>query len=231
LAEAIGEYQVLSEGIKDTDTTERFEVALENLSKLKVDKLLKNIPFAIDDILEGVERVAEIIKAMKVFSHIGPEEKTKADIRKSIESTFTVARSEWNCIAEAVTNFDSELPVVPYYVGDFNQALLNLIVNAANAIEDSLEGQEIRDKGVITVSVKQDGDWVEILISDTGTGIPEDVRPRIFEPFFTTKEVGKGSGQGLSLVYACIVSKHGGTIDFDTEMGKGTTFKIRLPLE
>lgn len=114
--------------------------------------------------------------------------------------------------------------------GEFNQVILNLIVNAVHAITDVV-GAKSGDKGTITISTRQDGGYAEIRISDTGTGIPEEVRSRVFEPFFTTKEIGKGTGQGLSLAYAVVVEKHGGTITFETEVGKGTTFIIRLPIK
>ncbi|MCH7752051.1 MAG: histidine kinase, partial [Planctomycetes bacterium] len=110
-----------------------------------------------------------------------------------------------------------------------NQVFLNLIVNAAHAIADTL-GDDATEKGTITVGTRRDGEWAEIFVRDTGTGIPADVRARIFDPFFTTKEVGKGTGQGLAIARSVVVDKHGGTIDCETEPGKGTTFIVRLPI-
>lgn len=128
-----------------------------------------------------------------------------------------------------VTDFDPTLPLVPCLPGDFNQVILNIIVNAAHAITNVVEaGSE--GKGTITVSSKRRGDWVEIRIADTGTGIPEEIYAKIFDPFFTTKGVGKGTGQGLAISHSVIVEKHHGSISFETELGKGATFIIRLPI-
>ena len=128
-----------------------------------------------------------------------------------------------------VLDLDANLPPVPCFVGEFNQAILNLVVNATHAIADVVRLDPSR-KGRINIKTRRDGDYAEVRVSDTGTGIKEEHRHRIFEPFFTTKDVGKGTGQGLTLVYSSVVKKHGGTIMFETEVGKGTTFIIRLPL-
>ena len=191
--------------------------------------LFEEIPKALAQSLDGVERVSQIVLAMKHFSHPGSKDKIRVDINRAIDSTITVARNEWKYLAEMVTDFDATLPLVSCLPGDFNQVVLNLIINASHAIADAT--RETGEKGTITVSTRRDGDWVEIRIQDTGTGIPESARGRIFDPFFTTKEVGKGTGQGLSIAHSIIVEKHEGTIGFETEMGKGATFVIRLPLE
>jgi len=140
-----------------------------------------------------------------------------------------VARNEWKHVAELATDFDPQLPPVPCLPGEFNQVILNLIINAAHAIADVV-GKNSGAKGRITISTRRQGEWVEVRVADTGTGIPEAVRGRIFDPFFTTKPVGKGSGQGLAIAHSVIVDKHDGTLTFETEMGRGTTFIIRLPL-
>jgi signal transduction histidine kinase len=141
----------------------------------------------------------------------------------------TVAHSEWKYVADMKLELDPALPAVPCFVSEFNQCILNLIVNASHAIADAVK-QVPGSKGTITVCTRRDGEHVEVRVSDTGTGIPEADRSRIFEPFFTTKDVGKGTGQGLSIVYGSIVKKHGGTVGFETEVGKGTTFVLRLPI-
>jgi signal transduction histidine kinase len=106
--------------------------------------------------------------------------------------------------------------------------ILNLLINATHAIADRVK--ERPNKGIITIGTRQDGEWAEIRIADTGTGIPPAIQDKIFNPFFTTKEVGRGTGQGLTIAYDIVVKKHGGTITFETEPGRGTTFIIRLPL-
>ena len=199
------------------------------LKAADVEYLLEEIPKAILQSLEGVDRVAKIVRAMKEFSHPGGEEKTPVDINRAIGSTITVSRNEWKYVADMVTDLDPDLPSVSCLPGDFNQVILNIIVNAAHAII-AVVGDGAKGKGTITVSTRHDNGWAEIRISDTGTGIPKEVRTRIFDPFFTTKEIGRGTGQGLAIARSVVVDKHGGTLTFETEPGKGTTFIIRLPV-
>jgi len=192
--------------------------------------LSAQIPAALNETLEGVDCVSKIVRAMKEFSHPGSKNKVPGDLNRAIESTLTVARNEWKYVAEVELNLEPMLPQVPCYIGEFNQCILNLVVNAAHAISDVVK-QQPGAKGRITIRTRREGEHVEVCVSDTGTGIPESVRPHIFEPFFTTKGVGKGTGQGLSIVYGSIVKKHGGTVNFTTESGKGTTFILCLPLK
>jgi len=210
-------------------TPELFESAEKLQKAADVDYLCQQIPQAIQETLEGIERVTKIVRAMKDFSHPGNREKTAADLNKAIESTTTVARNEWKYVADLKLDLAPDLPPVPCFLGEFNQAILNLVINAAHAIGDVVKSNP-GAKGLITVQTRRGGSHAEIRISDTGTGIAEVHRAHIFEPFFTTKDVGKGTGQGLTLVYSNIVKKHGGTVTFETETGKGTTFIIRLPL-
>ncbi len=193
-----------------------------------LEYLINEIPKAIGQSLEGVERVAKIVRSMKDFSHPGGETKQAVDLNRALESTLTVCRNEWKYVAEAVTDLDPDLPLVTCLPGECNQVFLNLIINAAQAIGDKLADKST-EKGTITVATRHDGNWAEIRIGDTGTGIPEESRSRIFDPFFTTKEVGRGTGQGLAIAHSVITEKHGGTIDFETEIGRGTTFIVRLP--
>jgi PAS domain S-box-containing protein len=190
--------------------------------------LLEEIPKAIDQTLEGVTRVSKLVGAMKEFSHPGSKEKTPVDLNHAIENTIAVARNEWKYVADIDTDLDSTLPQISCLPDEFNQVILNLIVNAAHAIAEVV-GKSGTEKGRIHVSTRNDAEWVEIRIRDTGAGIPERIRSRVFDPFFTTKEVGKGTGQGLAIARSVVVDKHGGTIHFETEAGKGTTFIIRLP--
>jgi signal transduction histidine kinase len=165
---------------------------------------------------------------MKEFSHPGSKEKTPVDLNHAIENTIAVARNEWKYVADIDTDLDATLPQVSCLPDEFNQVILNLIVNAAHAIAEVV-GKSGTEKGRIHVSTRNGAEWVEIRIRDTGAGIPEKIRSRVFDPFFTTKEVGKGTGQGLAIARSVVVDKHGGSIHFETEAGKGTTFIIRLP--
>jgi len=196
--------------------------------KLDLDFITEEIPHAIAQSLDGARRVANIVRAMKEFSHPDSADKTGTDLNKAIESTITVARNEWKYVAEMATEFDESLPPVVCYAGEVNQVILNLVVNAAHAIRDKVQGNE---KGKITIRSRNCGWCAEIAVSDTGMGIPEEIQSRIYEPFFTTKEVGKGTGQGLALAYSVIVKKHQGKLWFETETGKGTTFFIQIPLQ
>jgi len=193
-----------------------------------LEYLTEEIPRAVEQSLDGVNRVTRIVRAMKEFSHPS-EEKTLVDLNRAIDSTITVASNEWKYVAELETDFDKKLETVPCVPGDINQTILNMIVNAAHAIADVV-GDGGDGKGKIKVATRLVDEWAEIRIADTGGGIPEDLRRKIFDPFFTTKQVGKGTGQGLSIAHSMIVQKHGGTIDVRSEIGRGTTFIIRLPM-
>lgn len=210
-------------------SNERIAEVEEAIENADLGYLLEEIPKAIEQSLEGLERVAKIVRAMKEFSHPGAAEMTSVDINHALESTITVARNEWKYVADLVTDFDHNLPPVPCLPGDMNQVFLNIIVNAAHAIADVV-GNGSKGKGTITVSTRKLDGWVEVRISDTGTGIPEAIRSKIFDPFFTTKQIGRGTGQGLAYAHSVVVEKHKGTLTFETEEGRGTTFIIRLPL-
>lgn len=199
----------------------------ELLATTDIDYLLHEVPQAIEQSLEGLRRVSKIVRALKEFSHPDNTERTAVDVNQAIETTTTVARGEWKYVAEIETQFDPDLPHIICQPGEFNQVILNLIVNAAHAIKEKVQPGQ---KGQITVSTTAVGPSVEIAIADSGTGIPEGIRPRIFEPFFTTKGPGKGTGQGLALAYNIVVKKHGGKIWFKTSDGHGTTFFVQLPI-
>lgn len=193
-----------------------------------MDYLLGEVPKAMNQSLDGIERVATIVRAMKEFSHPDRGEKIPSDINNGLRTTLIVARNELKYVADVETDFGA-LPPVRCYLGDLNQVFLNLLVNAAHAIQDVVKSTG--QKGKITVSTRADDGWVAINISDTGAGIPEHIRSRIFEPFFTTKEAGRGTGQGLALARSIVIDKHGGTIGFESQVGVGTTFTIRLPID
>jgi PAS domain S-box-containing protein len=198
------------------------------LSEADFDYLKEEIPRALNQSLEGVDRVAKIVRAMKEFSHPA-REKTATDLNRAIQSTITVASNEWKYVAEVEMDLDANMPSVHCSPAEFNQVVLNMVVNAAHAIADVV-GDGGKGKGKIRVKTRAEGDWAVIEISDTGAGMPAHVQQRIFEPFFTTKEVGKGTGQGLAIAHNVIVDKHGGTIKVSSAPGKGTTFTIRLPI-
>jgi two-component system, NtrC family, sensor kinase len=218
---------------KDVALAERLAKVKAVRSRVDFEYLLGEVPHAIEQTLEGVARVSTLVSAMKEFSHLGTKEKIPLDLNHAIQSTLTVARNEWKYVAEMETAFDRSLPLISCHPGEFNQVILNLIVNAAHAIAEQQQkagaGLGNQEKGKIRVETTDCPRWVEIRVGDTGAGIPAAVRSRIFDPFFTTKEIGKGTGQGLAIARSVIVDKHAGSIDFETAEGRGTTFLIRLP--
>jgi len=194
-----------------------------------LEYVLGEIPKAIQDSLEGVDDVSRIIRSVKELSHPGGEEKQAIDLHRAVEIALTVSHNEWKHVAEAVTDLASDLPQVRCRPGDLDQVLVNLIVNAAHAIEaKAIDGAG--ERGTITVRARQADEWIEVEVADTGTGIPEAIRARVFEPFFTTKKADRGTGQGLSIARAIVVDRYGGDLTFETGEGRGTTFRIRIPV-
>lgn len=190
-----------------------------------IEYLLAEAPQALSQTRDGVKQVARIVKAMKEFAHPGTTDKVAVDLNKALETVTTVARNEWKYVADLHTRFDPNLPAVRALPGELNQVFLNLLVNAAHAVK------AVGGKGTITITTRKLGNMAEVLIADSGCGIPEDVRRRVFDPFFTTKPVGQGTGQGLAIAHTVVVKQHGGAITFESEVGKGTTFIVRLPVD
>ncbi len=184
--------------------------------------ILEDAPMAIEQSLEGVAQIVRIVQAMKGFSHMGQGAVSTININLALENTLLVARNSYKYIADLETHF-ADLPSIECFPGELNQVFLNIIVNAAQAIEESKQG-----RGKITITTATTAEGVEISISDTGIGIPDAIRDRVFDPFFTTKDVGKGTGQGLNIAYRIIHQQHGGTLSFSSAAGSGTTFVIRL---
>jgi two-component system, NtrC family, sensor kinase len=170
--------------------------------------------------MDGLKRVKDIVQSLKDFSHVGETDWQMADLHQGIDSTLTIANNGFKYKAKIDKQY-GQLPPVKCLVSQLNQVFMNLIVNASHAIEES---------GVISIRTGVNGDWVWITVSDTGTGIAPEHLSRIFEPFFTTKPVGQGTGLGLSLSYN-IVKKHGGRIEVQSELGKGTSFTVHLPID
>jgi two-component system, NtrC family, sensor kinase len=195
--------------------------------EVDLDYLLENIPRALERCTDGLERVATIVRSMKEFAHPSQKQKTLADLNQALASTLIIAKNEYKYVADVETDY-GELPLVLCHPGELNQVFLNLIVNAAHAIGSAVDGAGRR--GTIRVVTRLDDDVVRVSISDDGTGIPASIRDHVFDPFFTTKDVGKGTGQGLSIARSVVVDKHGGALTFESESGRGTTFHIRLPL-
>lgn len=194
--------------------------------KVGLDELAASVPEAFERAIDGLGRVATIVRSLNLFAH-PHRHMVPADLTEAIRSTVTVATSEYKMIADVELDLEP-LPLVECQLGEINQVVLNLVINASHAIADAVRGTSRR--GRITVRTRAMGDHVSISISDTGGGIPDSVRERIFDPFFTTKEIGRGTGQGLAIARTVICELHGGEITFDTEIGAGTTFHLWLPV-
>ena len=189
--------------------------------------LRAEIPRTCERAREGIERVATIVRAMKEFSFPDVREHSEADINRALETTLMVSQHEYKQIA-AVEKQLGELPHVKCNISELNQVFLNLIVNAAHAIQESGKSPA---QGKISIGTSIEGDSVRITIGDNGCGIRSDIANKVFDPFFTTKSVGRGTGQGLSIAYATVVKHHGGTLTFESEPGRGTTFIVRVPID
>jgi signal transduction histidine kinase len=192
-----------------------------------LDYLRARVPGAVERADDGVQRVATIVRAMREFAHPPTAAKAPVDINAALRSTLVVATNEYKYIADVETEL-GELPPVVCDGGDMNQVFLNLVVNAAHAIVDANRGSARR--GTIRVRTAAAGDHVLVSVSDTGTGIAPEVADGIYDPFFTTKDVGRGTGQGLAIARQIVVERHGGSIEFETQPGRGTTFHVRLPV-
>ncbi|HWW21722.1 MAG TPA: ATP-binding protein [Steroidobacteraceae bacterium] len=226
LQQCVDELSRMTEEARDSIPIERVRQCVD---KADMSYLREEIPKAIAQSLEGIQRIAKIVAAMKEFSHPS-QERTPTDLNHAISNTITVATNEWKYVAKVETQLDSSLPQVPVIPGEFNQVILNMVVNAAHAIADTREQHPTRI-GTIRIVTRRLPDWAEINISDDGCGMPKNIHEKIFDPFFTTKPVGKGTGQGLAIAHNVIVKRHYGTIAVKSEAGVGTTFTIRVPLE
>jgi len=222
LLDLLQHYRDLAPLLPTADVTRLGELE----QSLDLEYLRTNIVQALQCSEEGLATVATLVRSMKAFAHPDGHQKESADINGALLSATVISTSEHKYVADLKTVF-GDLPPVCCYISELNQVFLNIIVNAAQAIGDVVKDSGKR--GTITIATYVDGAHIVVAISDTGGGIPENVRSRIFDPFFTTKEVGKGTGQGLAIANT-IVQKHGGALTFETEMGKGTTFFIRVPI-
>jgi signal transduction histidine kinase len=217
------------------DTAESGPVSKDLITNVKeaesyadLEFLEAEIPNSLKRTLDGVSRVAEITRAIKEFSYPDQKEKVAIDLNAALMNTLIVARNEYKYVADLETDL-GDLPPVFCHIGHLNQVFLNLVINAAHAISE-VDGENSA-RGTIQVSTRSEGNVVLISIRDTGCGIPQEIHEKIYDSFFTTKEVGKGTGQGLAIARSIVTDKHFGTLDCETEVGKGTTFLIRLPVD
>jgi len=227
LRSLIEQYTALVSGLKEAMATEEGRAAISerlgHISKIEkemdIDFILEDIPNLIKESLEGAERIKKIVIDLKDFAHPAEQKLECADINRNLESTLNIVWNELKYKATVIKKY-GELPEVRCYAQQLNQVFMNILVNAAQAIEK---------EGEIRIATRAVDGQVEIAISDTGSGIPKENLSKLFDPFFTTREVGKGTGLGLNVAYN-IIQKHKGTIEVESEVGKGTTFTIRIPV-
>lgn len=198
-------------------------------AELQIGFYFEELPAAITETLDGLDKISAIVGSVKQFVHPGHAHQVDVDLNRLVADTVNLCRNEWKYVSELVTDLDPGLPLVPCLSQEIGQVLLNLVVNAAHAISEVHEKDAARE-GRIRISTRKRGDWAEIRVADNGSGIPPHVQDHIFEPFFTTKPVGTGTGQGLFIVHSIVVKNHGGSIRFETQPGQGTVFVFSLPL-
>jgi signal transduction histidine kinase len=209
------------------DPSEALALFRSRAQAIDLEYLLQELPKAMEQTLEGVQRVAGIVSALKDFGRPDARDKTLVDVNHCLETTIRVAYNELKRAADLVIDF-GELPPVPCYPGELNQVLLNLLVNAAHAVSEKFGPRG--ERGSIRITTARQGSSALIRVSDNGVGIKPEHRTRIFEPFFTTKPVGNGTGQGLAIARSIVVEKHGGSLAFESVPGQGTSFSLLLPL-
>lgn len=231
LGDIVGLLKLCMDALNNSSKIGALEASRNAIAKrteeIDLDFILEELPQSFDQSLQGIEQVASIVNAIKEFSHPGQGDKIDTDLNAAIEKTMIVSRNQWKYVAEIETDFTDGLPLVNCHPGDINQVILNLIVNAAHAIRDKSEGH----LGLIHISTRQNGAFVEVNIADNGCGMAPETLNKIYDPFFTTKDIGEGTGQGLAISFAIVTRKHGGTIECVSEPEKGTTFTISLPIE
>lgn len=201
---------------------------LEVIDKKDYSYLRHDIPESIDQSLDGIDKVTSIVRSMMQFSQPGKGRWGRHDLNAAVRDTINITRSAWRKCASVDTKLDDSLPNIHCDAGEINQVILNLIMNATHAMADKY-GEQCSEHGTITVSTRHAGEVAELVVEDTGIGIPDEIMDKIFNPFFTTKPVGRGTGQGLSIVHAAVVERHSGSIDVTSSPGEGTRVRVLLP--
>jgi signal transduction histidine kinase len=201
----------------------------ELVKKINFDFISHEMPEALSQTKDGISRIRKIVNAMKNYSNFNNEEKKPANINETLENAELITRNEWKYHAEVENEFAPDMQYLNCYEPELNQVFMNLLVNAAHTTKDAVD-QKIIKRGKITVRTSTRNNNILISINDNGLGIPKEYQERVYDPFFTTKEVGKGTGQGLSIAHKIVVERHGGKIWFETELNKGTTFYLEVPI-
>ena len=226
LLELLAHYQSLSELVQSDDVLRKRCLEIQAFSEENdIGFLVEEVPAAISESMVGVETISTIVRSMRSLVHSGDRKKVLTDVNEAIEHAITISKGSWKHSLDLKTELGESLPKVMCYEGELGQVLINLIVNASHAIEETAE------RGTVTLRSFLYKKSVGIHVQDSGVGIPLEIQHKIFDPFFSSKEVGKGTGQGLAFAYSSIVERSGGALFFETAEGEGTTFHIYLPTE
>lgn len=225
------DYRSIVENDKyDKTGSESLEAVSRKFNELDGDFIITEIPGALSQCLDGLAHITRIVKSMRNLSHPEKADISSINLNQLIQDVKTISRNEWKYAADFEVKTDDSIPLLSGYAGDLSGVFLNLIINSVHAIEEAIESKRY-DMGRIVIETQNHGDRIKVLISDNGMGIPEKIKNRIFDPFFTTKQVGKGTGQGLSISHSIIYEKHGGSIEVESEYGSGTQFTLSIPVK
>ncbi len=225
LIDLVARYRQLSDLIQTDEKLHTRYLEIQHFSQdNEVDFLIEELPNAVNESMHGVDAISAIVRSMKSLVHPGSQELVDTDVNEAIENAVTLSQGSWKHCLDLATVLQADLPLVSCYDGELGQVIINLIVNAAHAIE------ETGRRGKVEIRSFKYKDSVGIQVEDSGSGIPSEIQHKIFDPFFSSKSVGKGTGQGLAFSHSCIVERSGGTLFFETEEGQGTTFHIYLPV-
>jgi signal transduction histidine kinase len=222
----VSAYATVTESVKEQNP-QAARVIANAEEDAELPFLDESIPVAASDMQVGLLRIASIVESLREFGRVDALEKIPTDINRLIQNTLTLTRSAVSRIADVEMSL-GEIPVIECHAGELGQVMMNLLINAAQAIETTID--RAAQRGTISITSCLDGGHIDIAVADTGCGIPAAIRERIFDPFFTTKEVGKGTGQGLALAWKTVVDRHQGSLTFETQPGRGTTFHVRIPV-
>ena len=223
IGEAFADLRAMVQGYREALQAPAPRPALDDGAELAY--LEGQVPAAVERALTGLDRIANLVRAMKEFGQPSHDDKAPGDVNHSVITTLTVASSAYQDIADVELEL-GDVPPLACHISEINQVLLQLIVNAAHAIGDAHTPPA---RGAIRIRTWCEPGAVLICVADNGTGIADDIRDRIFDPFFTTKPVGRGAGQGLAIARSIVVDRHAGALSFETTPGRGTTFLVRLP--
>ena len=226
LIELVERYRSLSDLIQNDEILRKRYAEIQEFSDLNdIDFLAEEVPAAISQSMMGVDTISAIVRSMRSLVHSGTRTRVCTDVNDAIQNAILMTRGTWKNCLEMHTQLDENLPQIMCYEGELNQVLINLIVNATHAIEETSKYGTINIRSFIYKNS------IGIQIQDSGTGIPIEIQHRIFDPFFSSKDVGKGTGQGLAFAHSSIVERSAGALFFETAEGEGTTFHIYLPIE